>query len=256
METYKSVETVVQAYTKHVNRWRQEDPRDFRRYILSKMLSDYALLEKTDLMDKEILNIGCAFPIDEICFARKIKNWISLDLIPDVLHFAQSVIDAELSPLISQRLHLMAGDATVMPFRDESFDVVVAFSTIDHVPGPEKRRQSIQEMARVSKRGGIVIITAPNRWNMAYYRRSKKQQVTGKASYGYEYCFSPKELRGMLCDAGLTPLHFASTLDLGGIETGWIGRILAICSKMSRHFGRRMGYLAVKNANRSVMALS
>lgn len=52
-----------------------------------------------------------------------------------------------------------------LPFPDESFDYVLCFETIEHVPDPESL---IQELSRVLRTGGEIILTTPTRgpWNI------------------------------------------------------------------------------------------
>jgi len=51
-------------------------------------------------------------------------------------------------------------DACRLPFEDGTFDAVVSFETIEHVPHPE---QLLQEIVRVLKSDGICICSSPNR---------------------------------------------------------------------------------------------
>ena len=53
-------------------------------------------------------------------------------------------------------------DATRMPFRDASFDVVFNNSLLEHVPAWER---VVQETARVLRPGGIYIMCTTNRWS-------------------------------------------------------------------------------------------
>lgn len=50
------------------------------------------------------------------------------------------------------------GDGERMPFEDGSFDVVLCFETLEHVPNPE---QLLEELARVTRREGRVFISIP-----------------------------------------------------------------------------------------------
>ena len=57
-------------------------------------------------------------------------------------------------------LHMEQGDLRRMPFEDNSFDGVVSFGAIEHVPeGPEC---CIREIARVLRPGSKAILTVPN----------------------------------------------------------------------------------------------
>jgi len=54
----------------------------------------------------------------------------------------------------------VAGDACRLPFRDESFDLVLSSECIEHTLDPEA---AIAEMCRVARVGGRVCLTTPNR---------------------------------------------------------------------------------------------
>ena len=49
-----------------------------------------------------------------------------------------------------------------IPFADSSFDVVLSHEVIEHV---RDDRRSVQEMLRVTRRGGRVLLFCPNRWH-------------------------------------------------------------------------------------------
>ena len=49
-----------------------------------------------------------------------------------------------------------------LPFADGTFDVVYCFSAIEHVESVE---QSVAEMVRVTRRGGLIYVHTPNAWS-------------------------------------------------------------------------------------------
>jgi ubiquinone/menaquinone biosynthesis C-methylase UbiE len=49
-----------------------------------------------------------------------------------------------------------------LPFPDASFDVVYCFSAIEHVESVE---ESVAEMVRVTRRGGLIYVHTPNAWS-------------------------------------------------------------------------------------------
>jgi SAM-dependent methyltransferase len=55
---------------------------------------------------------------------------------------------------------LTRGDATCLPLRDASVDLVVSFETIEHVPDAEAL---VVEIRRVLKPGGRLVLSTPNR---------------------------------------------------------------------------------------------
>ena len=59
----------------------------------------------------------------------------------------------------NKTIHLIQGDAVVLPIKDNAFDVVIATAIIEHVSEPI---QLIREAFRVLREKGIVIITTPH----------------------------------------------------------------------------------------------
>jgi SAM-dependent methyltransferase len=59
----------------------------------------------------------------------------------------------------SPSLRGVAGDALQFPFRDRSFDAVVAFEVVEHLPDVAA---AVEEMLRVVRRPGHIIIGLPN----------------------------------------------------------------------------------------------
>lgn len=57
------------------------------------------------------------------------------------------------------------GDALSLPFEDNSFDTIVSFGVLHHIPSKAYRKQFLAEARRVLKPGGIMIITVWNLWN-------------------------------------------------------------------------------------------
>lgn len=52
-------------------------------------------------------------------------------------------------------LHLVAGDALRLPFRSETFDAVTIAFGLRNLPDP---RAGLQELARVTRRGGVLVV--------------------------------------------------------------------------------------------------
>ncbi len=142
-------------------------------------------------------------------------------------------------------MKFIVGDATKLDFESEFYDVVVSFSTIDHIPSKGDRAKAISEMCRVLKRGGYLVITVPNRWDFYYSYHSNKLQREGKAIFGYEYQFSPLELKRMLKANGLRIVDCAST---AFNPCSYFDRLLRKLklARLKIYFGTRFGYLAQK----------
>jgi SAM-dependent methyltransferase len=226
--------------------------RDNWTYMTSKQLTDFALLDMADVNAADVLNVGCFYPIDEILFAHRVKSWTATDLGEETIRIAQDTARAALSDRLFERLSFQVADGTALPFEDATFDVTVSMSTVDHVPDGAARQQFINEMARVTRPGGRVVLTVPNRWNRVYARRADLAASGSGAPEFFEYCFSPVELRRMVHKTGMRIVAFTSTSEIPIVgPRPFLPRLdrrplLAAWNAISRHFGARMGVLAIK----------
>jgi len=71
---------------------------------------------------------------------------------------------ASLGQAAPPRDRLLAADGIRTPFSDESFDLVLAVCVLHHVPA-EQRAAFLAEAARITRRGGIVLLCEHNPWN-------------------------------------------------------------------------------------------
>lgn len=67
----------------------------------------------------------------------------------------------------NQNVTFICGDATQLPFEDNSFDAVTMFDVLEHIPDDEK---AISEALRVLRPGGMLLVSTPNEnWKFPYY---------------------------------------------------------------------------------------
>jgi len=237
--------TVYKAYTQlaaGIKNWPNKYNIDRQT---AKMLSDYALLSKVNLVNKRVLNVGFSEPDDELYFVNLVEEWHALDVNDAIVQAAKKLVSEALPSHLYSKLKFIVGDATNLDLEDEYYDVVVSFSTIDHIPGEENRIRAISEMCRVLKSGGYLVITVPNKWNLYYSYHSNKLQKKGKALFGYEYQFSPLELKKILTSNGLKIIDCASTSFNPWSYPDRLLRKLKL-QKIIIYFGTRFGYLAQK----------
>lgn len=243
-EAQAAERAVDRAYRAYAERIRRGGYRSNWFYVATKALSDWALLADLDLRGARILNVGSCEPIDELFFARQpVGRWIALDRSQPILQAAREVLDEELSERCAGRFGLCAGDAARLPFRDATFDLVVSFSALEHLPDPADRRRAFSEIARVTRPGGHAAVTVSNR-NSLFYFAHRRNMREGSSDYGYAYLYRPGELRQEIERAGLTPLRFQSeftgVVRLPSYLPGWLRQRL----RWLGYLGERIGYLA------------
>lgn len=100
-----------------------------------------------DRTDLTLLDIGCGTG----AMSRKLQEFgpvVSADFSPHALSFSRR---RGLS-------HLCAADAMRLPFRDRSFDAVVALDLLEHLPDD---RAALREFHRVLRPGGRLVASVP-----------------------------------------------------------------------------------------------
>ncbi|MDY6906690.1 MAG: methyltransferase domain-containing protein [Chloroflexota bacterium] len=107
------------------------------------------------------------------------------------------------SRLNGAEVEAVRGTGFALPFRDESFDVVYSEGVIEHFP-IERSQEMVREHARVCRRGGIVLISTPNKFAVVH---SLTKLLLGKRFLFYpEASLSTFELSRLMARAGLRPV--------------------------------------------------
>jgi SAM-dependent methyltransferase len=111
-------------------------------------------------LDQEmiVLDVACGAAHATEQAAPHVRQVVGIDLTPALLQVgAQRLRDAGVDNVLLQE-----GNATALPFVDESFDLVMCRTAIHHMPDPER---VVAEMARVCRPDGRVAVLdmiAPN----------------------------------------------------------------------------------------------
>ena len=114
-----------------------------------------SIKENTTLIN--YLDVGCGYGINSSIFGRFFSNTFCLDINTKNLEECKKHNNLKATKNIS----FIRGDAQSLPFDDEIFDLVTAFSLIEHVPNKELM---ISEMLRVLKPNGELLLQFPNKY--------------------------------------------------------------------------------------------
>lgn len=105
--------------------------------------------------NQHILEIGSATGVFSFEYKKLGVKLTSIDLSTENIKWAkQKAIELKTS------IKFIVADVENLPFEDESFDGVLSFSTLRYVPNIDK---AIQEIYRVLKPGGYIILDFPNK---------------------------------------------------------------------------------------------
>ncbi|MGH7572732.1 MAG: class I SAM-dependent methyltransferase [Gemmatimonadota bacterium] len=113
--------------------------------------------------DETVLDVGCGRGLLLIGAARRLPTglavgvdlWKSRDLAGNAPQAARANAAAE---GVADRVEITTGDARRLPFTDAAFDVVVSSLALHNVHSGADRRRAIEEIARVVKADGRVLL--------------------------------------------------------------------------------------------------
>ena len=109
------------------------------------------LLEKIDVRDKSVLDVGCGSGIlSFILLKKKAYRVIAGDISNRMLCVASSKLNKQ-GAIYNNQIKYFGLDSEYLPFRSESFDISTSGLVMGLVPN---QAQMINEMVRVVKSGG------------------------------------------------------------------------------------------------------
>lgn len=107
---------------------------------------------------QSILEVGAGSGRDSVALVKMGGEVFVLDYVESSL----AVIKKEVENA-GIRAHLVCGDATRMPFRDESFDIVFHQGLMEHFRDPSSL---LLENRRILERGGTILVDVPQRYHV------------------------------------------------------------------------------------------
>ena len=88
-------------------------------------------------------------------YGKNAREKILLNVGSGITRVHPDVVNLDMFPFTNVDI---VADAATLPFKDNSVDMLISESTIEHTPNPE---QVIREICRVVKPGGFVYISIP-----------------------------------------------------------------------------------------------
>ena len=142
------------------SRWISEfyDTEESERFHESALDHITSLLEPYG--KSQVLDAGCGDGVHAIRLAQRGYPVLALDFSEHILERARANINAS---ELSERVEFRLGNLLELPFADNSYDSVLCWGVLMHIPELEK---AISELARIVRPGGLLIISENNCWSV------------------------------------------------------------------------------------------
>ncbi|MGQ9818462.1 MAG: methyltransferase domain-containing protein [Candidatus Kapaibacteriales bacterium] len=116
------------------------------------------ILKKVPANAKLIADIGCGN-------GRLTKELLNLNRFVVSVDVSFENLKKVVASYGQENHYPVVADALNLPFRNSAFDCIIASEVIEHIPEP---KGLLKELFRVTKKGGVVIITTPYREKIRY----------------------------------------------------------------------------------------
>jgi len=103
-----------------------------------------------------MLDVGCGPGVTADYFVKRGFDLYGVDIAPEMIRQCGETFAGV------DRAHFSVGVIEKLEFPDGFFDVVTAMGVVEYI---EDDARAVAEMARVTRPGGIVIVTLPNAWS-------------------------------------------------------------------------------------------
>jgi len=111
-------------------------------------------VDDEDINNKDILDIGCGYGWFELnCLERKCIKITGIELTENDLNTAQNNID-------NSKIKFIVGNAINLPFKQDTFDTVVSWEVVEHIPKNTENKM-FSESSRILKKRGVFYLSTP-----------------------------------------------------------------------------------------------
>jgi SAM-dependent methyltransferase len=125
----------AEVYQQHMGRWSQR---------LAIIFTDFATVRSPN----SVLDVGCGTGSLTFVLAKHLPGAKITGI-----DFSQAYVDFARTQTPNDRIKFEQGDAAALPYSDQEFDCALSLLVLNFIPDAEK---AAREMARVTKRGGVV----------------------------------------------------------------------------------------------------
>ncbi len=123
--------------------------------LFGSKLARISFMKMSNIKDKVILDIGCGYGWCELVLLKKgAKQVTGIEISEKDLKTARDNVK-------DKRVDFNVGSAIKLPFPDSSFDTVVSWEVLEHIPKNTEQKM-FKEISRVLKKGGVSYLSTPH----------------------------------------------------------------------------------------------
>lgn len=130
-----------------------EDKNSSPQTLIYKEQMERYFMTSEYIKGKKVLDVACGVGNGTAFLAQKANYVFGIDCDKQSINYATDNYKSE-------NIEFLIEDAQTLNFKDDFFDVVVSFETIEHLPEPER---FLGQVKRVLKSEGIFILSSPDR---------------------------------------------------------------------------------------------
>ena len=101
----------------------------------------------------------------------------------DIQSVGIDISEEQVSICKSKNLDVQKANMTSLPFDDNSFDTIICIATYHHLETDKERKKSLEEMYRVLKPNGKLMLTV---WAMEQDEKSKRRFITSDSMVSWK----------------------------------------------------------------------
>jgi len=124
------------------------------KYLVGRLKASEEFVDVEDIIGKRVLDIGCGYGWFEMsAISKNVDEIVACEPTEDDLTTIRKNI-------VDSHVDIKVASAIDLPFTDHSFDTVVVWEVIEHIPHGTEAKM-FEEIARVLKIGGKLYLSTP-----------------------------------------------------------------------------------------------